>query len=364
MNYSGIDLIKKLGLKRRHRNRDTVSDDMTKFLSTSIFFTAAAAVAAPVLAEEVNVYSYRQPELIKPLTDAFTAETGIKVNVAYLQKGMIERLEAEGERSPADLVLTVDISRLAGVVNAGLTQPVESDVINANVPAQYRDPDNQWFGLTTRARIVYASKDRVADGEVTTYEDLADPKWAGRICTRSGTNAYNVALTSAVIEHHGEEGAKTWLEGVKSNLARKPQGNDRAQVKAIWTGECDISVGNTYYMGKMLGDEEQKAWADSVRIVFPTFENGGTHVNVSGVALTKSAPNKDNAVKMMEFLTSPKAQEIYAEANFEYPIAPGAEASDLVKSWGEFTADDVNLMTLAGHRSQALKITEQVDFDG
>ncbi|WP_270730080.1 Fe(3+) ABC transporter substrate-binding protein [Shimia sp. Alg240-R146] len=337
---------------------------MTKILSTSIFFAAAASVAAPAMAEEVNVYSYRQPELIKPLTDAFTAETGIKVNVAYLQKGMVERLQAEGSRSPADMILTVDISRLAAVVNAGLTQPMESDTITANVPAQYRDPDNHWFGLTTRARIVYASKDRVADGEVTTYEDLADPKWAGRICTRSGTNAYNVALTSAVIEHHGVEGAKTWLEGVKSNLARKPQGNDRAQVKAIWAGECDISIGNTYYMGKMLSDDEQKEWADSVRIVFPEFEGKGTHVNISGVALTKSAPNKENAVRMMEFLTSPAAQEIYAKANFEYPIAPGTEADALVTGWGDFTADDVNLMTLAGHRSDALKITEEVDFDG
>ncbi len=337
---------------------------MTKPFSTALFLTAAASLAAPVFADEVNVYSYRQPELIKPLTDAFTAETGIKVNVAYLKKGMVERLQAEGDRSPADMILTVDISRLAAVVNAGLTQPITSDAITANVPAQYRDPDNHWFGLTTRARIVYASKDRVADGEVTTYEDLADPKWEGRICTRSGTNAYNVALTSAVIEHHGVEGAKTWLEGVKSNLARKPQGNDRAQVKAIWAGECDISIGNTYYMGKMLSDEEQKEWADSVRIVFPTFENAGTHVNISGVAMTKAAPNRDNALKMMEFLTSPKAQEVYAHANFEYPIAPGTEAAELVKGWGEFTADDVNLMTLAGHRSEALKLIEEVDFDG
>lgn len=324
----------------------------------------ASSLATSAFADEVNVYSYRQPELIKPLTDAFTKETGIKVNVAYLKKGMIERLSAEGDRSPADMVLTVDISRLAAVVNGGFTEAISSDVMQANVPATLRDPDGHWFGLTTRARIVYASKDRVADGEVTTYEDLADPKWKGRICTRSGTNAYNVALTSAVLHHHGEDGAKAWLEGVKDNLARKPQGNDRAQVKAIWAGECDLSVGNTYYMGKMLSDDEQKEWADSVRIVFPTFENGGTHVNVSGVALMKSAPNRDNAIKMMEFLTSPAAQEIYAEINHEYPVAPGSEPSDLVKGWGSFTADDVNLMTLAGNRPAALKLTEQVDFDG
>lgn len=330
----------------------------------SVFAAAATIIALPAVAEEVNVYSYRQPELIKPLTDAFTAETGIKVNVAYLQKGMIERLKAEGERSPADVILTVDISRLAGVVNAGFTQAVESETLNANVPRQYRDPDGHWFGLTTRARIIYASKDRVADGEVTTYEDLADPKWNGRICTRSGTHAYNVALTSAVLEHNGAEATGAWLEGVKANLARKPQGNDRAQVKAIWAGECDISVGNTYYMGKMLADDEQKAWADSVNVIFPTFENGGTHVNVSGVAMVKSAPNKDAALKMMEFLTSPEAQEIYAKANYEYPIAAGTEADPLVQGWGSFEADDVNLMTLAANRDAALKLIETVDFDG
>jgi iron(III) transport system substrate-binding protein len=337
---------------------------MTFSLKSSVLAAAALSVAAPAIAQEVNIYSYRQPELIAPLTDAFTAETGIKVNVAYLSKGMIERLQSEGDRSPADVVLTVDISRLAAIVNAGLTQPVSSDTLTANVPAQYRDPDANWYGLTTRARIVYASRDRVADGEVTTYEDLADPKWQGRICTRSGTHAYNVALTSAVIEHLGEDGARDWLEGIKSNLARKPQGNDRAQVKAIWAGECDVAIGYTYYMGKMLSDEEQKQWADSVKVVFPTFEDGGTHVNISGVAMTKAAPNKENALKLMEFLTSPTAQEIYAKANFEYPIAPGSQPDPLVASWGSFTADDVNLMTLAGHRATALKLTEEVDFDG
>ncbi|PYG34549.1 Fe(3+) ABC transporter substrate-binding protein [Pelagimonas varians] len=324
----------------------------------------ALAVAAPAIAEEINIYSYREPALLQPLTDAFTAETGINVNVAFLNKGMIERLQAEGKRSPADLIFTVDISRLAAAVNAGLTQPVTSDVLTTNVPDIYHDPDGHWWGLTTRARIVYASKDRVADGEVTTYEDLADPKWKGRICTRSGTHAYTIGLVSAMIEHHGAEETKTWLEGVKSNLARKPQGNDRAQVKAIWSGECDISLGNTYYMGKMLSDSEQQEWANSVNVLFPTFEDAGTHVNVSGVAMTKSAPNPENALKMMEFLSSPMAQEIYAEANFEYPIAPGSEAVDLVKSWGSFDADSVNLMTVAGHRATALKLVEEVDFDG
>lgn len=329
-----------------------------------IYVTLLILGAAPVFGSEINIYSYRQPFLIQPLTDAFTEQTGIKVNVAYLRKGMIERMKAEGKRSPADVVLTVDISRLAAVVEANLTQPVLNKTLEKNIPTIYRDPDNHWFGLTTRARIIYASKDKVSDGEVTTYENLADPKWKGRICTRSGTNAYTVALTSAIIHHHGAEKAEEWLRSVKNNLARKPQGNDRAQVKAIWAGECDIAIGNTYYMGKMLKDPEQKAWADSVRIVFPVFENGGTHVNISGIALAKYSPNKENAVKLMEFLSSPEAQKIYAFANFEYPIAPNAEPAELVKNWGTFTPDDVNLMDLAKLRSTALKLTEIVDFDG
>jgi iron(III) transport system substrate-binding protein len=329
-----------------------------------IYVTLLILGAAPVFGSEINIYSYRQPFLIQPLTDAFTEQTGIKVNIAYLRKGMIERMKAEGKRSPADVVLTVDISRLAAVVEANLTQPVLNKTLEKNIPTIYRDPDNHWFGLTTRARIIYASKDKVPDGEVTTYENLADPKWKGRICTRSGTNAYTVALTSAIIHHHGAEKAEEWLRSVKNNLARKPQGNDRAQVKAIWAGECDIAIGNTYYMGKMLKDPEQKAWADSVRIVFPVFESGGTHVNISGIALAKYSPNKENAVKLMEFLSSPEAQKIYAFANFEYPIAPNAEPAELVKNWGSFIPDDVNLMDLAKLRSTALKLTEIVDFDG
>ncbi|MDG1998951.1 MAG: Fe(3+) ABC transporter substrate-binding protein [Amylibacter sp.] len=324
---------------------------------------AAMVVSATARADEINVYSYRQPELIKPLFDAFTAETSIDVNVSFLKKGMIEKLQAEGDRSPADLIMTVDISRLNGVVEADVTQPVTSSVINSNIPAEFRDPDGQWFGLTSRARIVYASKDRVADGEVTTYEDLASDKWKGRICIRSGTNAYNLALTSAVIAHHGKETAKGWLEGVKANLARKPSGNDRAQVKAIHAGECDISVGNTYYMKKMLENEEQIAWAESVRIVFPTFSKGGTHVNLSGMALTKAAPNKDNAIKLMEWLTGNQAQAIYAEQNGEYPLNAGAEKSALVKSWGEFNADDKALIEIAKLRPASLKLVEQVNFD-
>lgn len=320
--------------------------------------------ALPAFAEEVNIYSHRQPELIQPLLDAFTAETGIATNVAFVDKGMVERLVAEGDRSPADLVLTVDIARLTQIVDAGVTQPVQSDVLDANIPAEFRDAGDQWFGLTARARIVYASKDRVADGAVTTYEDLADAKWKGKICTRSGTNDYNVALLSAYIAHHGAEAAKTWAEGLKANLAKKPDGGDRDQVKSIWAGECDISLGNTYYMGQMVNSEEQKAWADSVRIVFPTFEGAGTHMNVSGVAMTKSAPNKDAALKLMEWLSGDAAQKIYAETNHEFPVKPGVASSALVASWGTFTPDSIALTDVAGHRAEALKIMEEINFDG
>lgn len=322
-----------------------------------------AALAVPALADEVNIYSYRQPALIKPLLDAFTARTGITTNVAFLDSGMVERLLAEGSRSPADVVLTVDISRLTEVKAAGVTQPVSDPALDA-IPASMRDPEGHWFALASRARIVYASKERVADGEVTTYEDLTDPKWQGRICTRSGTHVYTLGLVGAYIAHHGEAEAKAWLTGVKANLAKKPEGGDREQVKSIWAGECDIALGNTYYMGEMLADPEQIAWANSVRIVFPIFEGGGTHVNISGVAMTKAAPHPEAALALMKFLASPEAQAIYAETVTEYPVVPGAPISELVQSWGEFTPDDLNLAEIAAQRATALRLVEEVDFDG
>ncbi|RYI14978.1 MAG: Fe(3+) ABC transporter substrate-binding protein [Acetobacteraceae bacterium] len=325
---------------------------------------ALLLATTPVLAQDINVYSHRQPELIQPLVDAFTKETGISVNVAFVDKGMAERLQAEGDRSPADLVLTVDIARLMQIVDADVTQAVQSDTLDANIPAELRDPNDHWFGLTSRARVVYASKDRVKPGEVTTYEDLASDKWKGRLCTRSGLADYNIALLGAMIVHHGEEYATTWAEGLKANLAKKPDGGDRDQVKAIAAGECDIALGNTYYIGQMLNNPEEKDAAEQVQIVYPVFEGGGTHLNISGVAMTKSAPNRENALKFMEWLTSDEAQKIYAETNYEFPVKPGVERSDLVKSWGEFTADPTPLSEIAKARAAGLKIMETVDFDG
>ena len=330
----------------------------------SLAALALTTLALPALAEEVNVYSHRQPELIQPLVDAFTAQTGIAVNVAFVDKGMAERLVAEGARSPADLVLTVDIARLMQVVQADVIQPVQSPVLEANIPATLRDPGNLWFGLTARARIVYASRDRVQPGEITTYEDLADPKWKGRLCTRSGTNDYNIALLAAYITHHGEAAAKTWAEGLKANLARKPEGGDRDQVKAIAAGECDIAVGNTYYIGQMMADPEQRPAAEAVRIEFPVFQGDGTHLNISGIAMTKAAPNKAAALKFMEWLSGDTAQKLYAETNHEFPVKPGVARSELVQSWGDFAPDSKGLGEISTARPAALRIMEEIDFDG
>jgi len=325
---------------------------------------ATLGLAFPAQAGDVvNVYSYRQPFLIKPMFDAFTRETGIAVKVVYGKKGLVERLNQEGANSPADLLFTVDIGRLTDAVNAGVTQPANSAALKANIPPQYRDPGDQWFGLTTRARIIVASKERVKPGELSTYEELADPKWKGRICTRSAKNAYMVALTAAMISHHGEAKAEQWLRGVKANLARKPQGNDRAQVKAIMEGVCDVAIINHYYMGQMMHNEEQAAWAASVNMIFPDQQSYGTHMNVSGMALTKSAPNRENAIKLMTFLSDDLAQQMYAEQNFEYPVKQGVPWSGLLQSFGAYKADDLGLAEVAKHRKAASKLADKVGYD-
>jgi len=312
---------------------------------------------------EVNVYSYRQPFLIKPLFDAFTKETGIEVNVVFDDKGLVERLKQEGRNSPADLILTVDIGRLQDAADAEVTQAVDNDTLNQNIPAQFRDPDGHWLGLTLRTRVIAASKERVAEGAIQSYEDLADPQWQGKICSRSGKHVYNIALLASMIVHHGEKQAEQWLTGVKNNLARKPQGNDRAQVKAIKEGECDIALINNYYVGLMLNNPEQTAWAEAVNIVFPNQDDRGTHVNISGMALTQSAPNKDNALRLMQFLSDDLAQQMYAEQNFEYPVKPGVAWSELLHSWGEFKIDDLALATVAEHRKAAILMVDRVAYD-
>ena len=315
--------------------------------------------------EHVNIYSYRQTSLIKPLLAAFTKDTGILAKIIFAKKGLAERIAAEGMNSPADVLLSVGIGKLAGAKDKGITQSVASEVVKANIPARYRDPEGHWIGVTTRARVIFASKERVKQTAIT-YEELADPKWKGRICTRSGQHVYSIGLFASMIAHHGTEWTENWLRGVKANLARKPSGNDRKQVKAIFSGECDIALGNTYYMGKMQTNKKepvQKEWAASVNVLFPNTETRGTHVNISGISLAKHAPNKANAIKLIEFLTSDNAQKIYAETNFEYPVKPGVATSKLVSSWGSFKADEIGLDMIAKYRKQASELVDKVGFD-
>lgn len=334
-----------------------------KFLTSATIFSILSVSCFAAYAEEVNIYSFRQPFLIDPIMEKFTAETGIKVNVLFAKKGLIERVKREAELSPADLVLTTDISRLMQLTNESLTQPVNSKILNENIPSQYRDPDQQWFALTTRVRNIYSSAKRVGPTPNITYQDLADPKFKGKICTRSGKHEYNISLVASVIAHEGQADAKIWLEGLKANLARKPQGNDRDQVKAIKDGLCDYALGNSYYLGKMLADPQQVSWAEAVNINFPNQATTGSHVNVSGVVLTKYAPNKESAIKLMEFLSGAVAQKMYAEVNYEYPVNPRVKPSELVASWGEFKADSLPLSEIANYHEAATKLLDEVKFD-
>ncbi len=321
--------------------------------------------ARAVTAAQVNIYSHRQPELIAPLLEAFTRKTGIETRVLNMDRGLLERLKAEGRNSPADVILTVDIGRLVALKEARVTQPVISETLASNIPARYRDSGNEWFGLTMRARVVYASRERV-DVDRIDYEDLADEQWRGRICTRSGQHAYNLALFASIIAHDGEEAARSWLEGLKANLAHSPNGNDRAQAQAIFAGECDLALGNTYYVGLMQTNEkhpEQQEWAKAIKVIFPNADNRGTHVNLSGMAMAANAPNRDNALALMEFLSSREAQEIYAAQVFEYPLIEGAQVSPLVAAFGELKPDTLPLEKIAALRAEASRLVDAVGFD-
>jgi iron(III) transport system substrate-binding protein len=335
--------------------------NLRKFILGLALTTVSFSVAQA--AQEVNVYSLRQPFLIKPMFQKFTEETGIRVNTLFSQSGLVERVKHEGRNSPADLLLTVDIGRIQDAVDAGVTQSLTSDIIEQNIPAQYRDKDAQWVGLTTRARVIYTSLDRIEPDAIASYEELADPKWKGRICIRSGMHVYNIALVASMIAHHGPEDAKKWLIGLKDNLARKPQGADIDQIEAVSQGVCDVAIGNSYYYGKMLDDPNKADAAKQVRIVFPNQKDRGTHVNISGVALMENAPNRENALKLVEFLSGDEAQHMYAEVNFEYPVKPGVVWSEMVASWGTFKADDLPLNEVASLRGDAIRMIDEVGFN-
>ena len=314
---------------------------------------------------EVNVYSYRQPILIDPFFDEFTKTTGIKVNVLHAKKGLLERVVSEGANTPADLVLTVDIARLSQFVQKDLLMEVNSDILNKNIPSHLRDSKNKWFALSKRARILAVSKDRVSNNSIKNIEDLADPKWRGKICTRPGSHDYNRSLLASIIAANGEKKAEEWASNLVLNLARKPEGNDRAQAKAVHEGVCDIAVMNTYYFGKMKFNEknpEQKEWAKSIKLIFTNQDNRGNHINVAGGGVVKYSKNKDNAIALLEFLTQPEAQVLYSKMNYEYPVNPNVEPSEELSSWGVFKEDQLPVERLAELAPTAQKIIDRVGW--
>ena len=330
----------------------------------SLLVTGLLAFGASVAqAAEVNLYTTREPVLIQTLLTEFTQKTGVKVNTVFIKDGLLERVKAEGRRSPADVMLTVDFGNLVDLVESGLTQRVSSKTLNSAIPANLRAANGQWYALSMRARAVYASKDRTPLNAIT-YEDLANPKWKNKICIRSGSHPYNTALIAAYIAHHGEKQAETWLRGVKANLARPASGGDRDVARDILGKICDIGVANTYYVGTMrTGDAEQKRWGNAINVVLPRFKNGGTHVNVSGAVVSKHAPNRKEAVQLLEFLASDHAQAIYAQNGFEYPVKPGVKIDPIIASFGKLNIDSIRLSDIARHRKAANLLVDKVQFN-
>jgi iron(III) transport system substrate-binding protein len=329
-------------------------------LSGLMVVTAAGAQAA-----EVNVYSGRIEQLMKPLLNRFQKETGITVNLLTADADqLVERVKNEGANSPGDVLITVDVGRLFRTAQDGLFLPVKSATLEQNIPPQYRDPDGKWFGLSLRSRVIFYANDRVKPSELSTYEDLADPKWKGRICVRSSGSVYNQSLLSAMIAVHGEAKAEEWAKGVTANMARKPQGGDRDQIKAVAAGECDLAIANTYYYGGLQNSKsaDDQAVTKKVGMFFPDQKGRGAHVNVSGAGVLLHAKHVPEAIKLIEFLSSNEAQHIYAEDNMEYPVKPDVAWSGAVKSWGTFKADSLNVAALGANQPAAIKIFDRVGW--
>ncbi len=316
-------------------------------------------------AGEVNLYSARKEELIKPLLDRFTADTGIKVNlVTGKADALLKRLESEGRNTPADLLLTTDAGRLYRAYEADLLQPVRSDTLERAVPAIYRDPEGHWFGVSVRARVLMYASDRLDPAGLSTYEDLADERWKGRICIRSSNNIYNQSLVASLIVAHGEAETESWAKGLIANLARPPKGGDRDQIKAVAAGQCDVAVANTYYLGTMLNssDPAQREAAAKISVFWPNQADRGSHVNVSGAGITRHARNRNNAVRLLEFMTTEESQRWYAEANLEYPVRTGITLNPTLEAWGTFAGDTINLAELGRHNAAAVRLMDRAGW--
>jgi iron(III) transport system substrate-binding protein len=328
--------------------------------TAAVLGTAVAASAA-----EVNVYSSRHYDTDKSLYQTFTQQTGIKVNIIEGRDDeLIERIRTESGNSPADILITVDAGRLWRAQSADILQPIKSKTLEDTVPAYLREPSGLWFGLTKRARVIIYNKAAVKPSELSTYEDLADPKWKGRLLIRSSTNVYNQSLAGSILAAHGEKETEEWARGIVANLARRPQGGDSDQILAVAAGEGDVAVSNTYYFGRIAGSSkpEDKAVADKVGVFFPNQNDRGTHVNISGAGVLKNAPNKDNAVKFLEYLVSPAAQKIFAEGNYEYPVSKVAEVAPVIASWGSFKEDTLNAAVFGKNNEEALKIMDRAGW--
>lgn len=336
---------------------------MYKYLLTGLL---SVSLAAPLLAaEEVNLYSARKEKLIAPLLEKFTESTGIEVNlVTGKADALLKRLETEGKNSPADMLITTDAGRLHRARSAGLLQPVKSEILASAIPAHLRDADNYWFGLSMRARPIMYATDRVKPEQLSSYEDLAGDQWKGKICIRSSNNIYNQSLVASMLASQGDKKTQNWTNALVKNLARKPQGGDRDQIKAAAAGICDIAIANTYYLGAMINgkDEKQKAAASKVAVFWPNQSDRGAHVNVSGAAITSAAKNAANAQKLLEFLVSDKAQQWYAEANHEYPVKAGVKPSETLQAWGDFKGDTLNLTELGQRNAEAVKIMDRAGW--
>ena len=315
----------------------------------------------------VNVYTHRHYEADRQLYAAFTEETGIEVNVVEAGADeLIQRLASEGENSPADILVTVDAGRLHRAKEMGLLQSVDSSELNRLVPATLRDPEGYWYALTVRARIVVYAPAEVNDPPAT-YGELADPRWEGRIAVRSSSNIYNVSLLASMVAHQGVVEATAWAEGIVDNLARRPQGNDRDQIRAVAAGDADLAIVNSYYVGLMLNsdDRSDRGVAESVAVAFPRHESpgSGTHINISGAGVTAAAPNRENALRLLEFLAGDQAQTLYAQANYEYPIRPDLPLAPAVAEWGAFEPDDLNLSALGEYAGEATEISNAVGWE-
>lgn len=313
----------------------------------------------------VNVYTHRHYEPDQELFKMFKKQTGIKVNVINANADeLIQKMSMEGKQSPADVLITVDAGRLHRAKEKGLLQPIDSEKLENAVPAHLRDNDKQWFGLTKRARIIAYAKDRVNEDQLSTYEDLASDKWEDKILIRSSGNIYNQSLLASIIANDGEAEAKKWAKGMVENMARSPKGGDRDQVKAVVAGEGDLAVVNSYYIGKMLNSSssEEVATAKKVGLFFPNQNGRGTHVNVSGAGVAKHAPNKENAVRFIEFLASEEAQKVFANANFEYPVLEGVEPAQDLQEWGSFKEDELNLTKLGENNKKAVLIFDEAGW--